>query len=264
VLGVASPLTAAGLWLSGWGWLGLTVHTAALAIVTHSGRAMALWACLATLAAWQARHAEAHAPTRVQAIDTSLQIAAPEDFLGQYHVALAAQRAVPADRFELVVLGEGVGGLWTDAMRHLWSASEPRQGTLIVGATQAIYESPGRREFEAVAVVLDSDGSERIVPQRAPLPFVLWRPWQRDNAYRAHWFGDGVTPAAGRRVGIVICYEQQLVFPVLWSVAAGANTLVGLSNFRGLGGESITSSQRAAMNAWASLFDLPVVLATNR
>lgn len=270
VLGVASPLTGAGLWLPGWGWLGLMVHTAALATLTCSVRTMVLWACLAALGAWQTGHASAHGSLGLQAVHTSSQIAGPDDFFAQYHVALAAQRALPADwqERELVVLGEGLGGLWTHAARRLWAASRAGRalphGTLILGATQAIYPAPGHRQFDAVAVVLEGDGgTERIVAQRAPMPFVLWRPWQQDDGYRAHWLSDGVTTAAGRRVGVVICYEQLLVFPVLNSVAAGADTLVGLANVRGLGGEAVARWQRGAMNAWASLFGLPAVLATN-
>ncbi|MDB4987419.1 MAG: hypothetical protein JWN04_2597 [Myxococcaceae bacterium] len=266
-VGVASPLTAAGLWLAGLGWWGLVIHTGALTVCTRDARTLLAWALLATASGVASSQAEALDTHGMLGRPTHLDVAALGDFAGQYRTAMGAQRAADAipDDAEVVVLGEGLGGLWTSAMQSLWQAerTSARSATLIVGTTLPVYRAPGRLQYEAAAMILRPDGSVRSVRQRVPMPLVLWRPWREDGAYRAHWWEPGTAQAGGETVGVIICYEQLLVFPVLTSLAAGARVLIGLSNTRELGTEYVARWQQTSLRAWARLFGVPWVLATN-
>lgn len=262
-LGLASPLTAAGLWLGGLGWFGLAVH--ALLLAGGSARVLVAVVAVSVVTSGNAASADHPRLSQTTALQTSLNVPTGlHDYLGQYKTAVAVQALVPAGA-TVIVLPEGVGGLWTESMRRLWHSRRARVApsqTMILGATVYSYDDQGGEHDEAAAIVLTPDGREHVVRQRAPVPGVLWRPWE-SAGYRSHWLHDGLVEVAGQKLAILICYEQLLVFPVLLSVAAGADALVGLANVSAFHGESLAVWQGAALGAWASLFGIPWVSSTN-
>jgi hypothetical protein len=56
-----------------------------------------------------------------------------------------------------------------------------------------------------------------VLHQRIPVPIAMWKPFHLDGA-RLHLIGPGVIRIANRRVAILICYEQLLLWPVLTSL----------------------------------------------
>ena len=64
-------------------------------------------------------------------------------------------------------------------------------------------------------------------------------------------------------VAPLICHEQLLVWPVLHSILAGADMIVATGNVWWAGETNVIDIQRATIQAWAALFDLPLVTSFN-
>jgi hypothetical protein len=261
---LASPITAAGIWLPGFGWAGLAFFVLALSAPSEFARSAA--AGLAVLA-HLAPSASFASPRRgaVIALETRIHVVDDRtDFVGQAHTAFAAQRVVPSE-VDVAVLPESMGGVWTDVMRARWAPLAERlrreNRALFVGATLPTYEQ-GRVSWENGVVVL-GDEKERFVRQRIPVPLVMWRPWS-EGSYRAHWLSDALVQLRGRRYAVLVCYEHYLPLPVLLSVAARPDVLIGIANLEGFASESVERGQRASLEAWARLFGLPSAYAVNR
>jgi hypothetical protein len=257
--GLQNPLTAAGVYFPGTGWAGLAGVVAVLGWCPRRPRGLAAalggLGLLSGVSQLVCAARAAEAGPLIEGRSTQLSFPDdPDDYYSQALVALTAQESLPVDR-SMVVMPEGVGGLWTPEMQKLWAVPEAQ--TLLLGATIAAGE-----RFDNVAIALSARG-EAMVAQRVPVPGVMWRPWRRQDTYRAHPWSTGVLELAHLRVGVLLCYEQMLVFPVLWSVLGGAKALAGLSNLQAFSGYSLVRWQRASLEAWGALFDLPVAYASN-
>lgn len=80
---------------------------------------------------------------------------------------------------------------------------------------------------------------------------------------RADFFANPSMMVAGRRAAPLICYEQLIVWPVLQSMLHKPDLIIGVGNGWWADGTSIIAIQRASIEAWARLFGLPLVLASN-
>lgn len=83
--------------------------------------------------------------------------------------------------------------------------------------------------------------------------------WDRDGAY-----GNPVVDIASTKVAPLICYEQLIVWPVLQSMTHDPDVIVAVGNGWWTSGSSIIDIQRASTEAWARLFDKPLVFSTNK
>ena len=154
-----------------------------------------------------------------------------------------------------VVKQVGGGALPVAALDHHGFRSQI--GYLLGGATDLTEDG-----YDNVIVKLAASGSEIVYRQRMPVPFAMWRPWMGGGA-SADFFGNPVMDLGGRVVAPLICHEQFLVWPVLHSILAGADVIVATGNVWWAGETHVEDIQRAATQAWAALFDLPLVTSFN-
>jgi len=131
--------------------------------------------------------------------------------------------------------------------------------TLLVGAGIPIADST---QFENGVVIADVHGG-RPFHQRIPVPIAMWNPVQQDGTVPIHLFGPGTAQVAQGRIGILICYEQLLVWPVLRSAAEAPTLLIAVSNSVVICHSVVPSVQKVCSEAWARLFGYPVVIAAN-
>lgn len=264
---IASPLSAAGLLFPGLGWLGLGLLVGLLMVAARSERAALVVGvvCALRCALWDLWPVTAPVAPAWEAVHTSLRVSRDIfDFEHQWDVAQTVMRGVRQTSLPWSVAPESVGGLWQPSMRRVWSRLDRELRTegrvAIVGAT--LPRADG--DFDNAAVVLGADAAP--YRQRMPIPLAMWRPWsedQGDGVFHARWFGSGVVHARGHVVGVLICFEAALVWPMLGSVAQGAEVLVALTNGQWLAGTGAVNAQRQTLESWGALFGLPVVLATN-
>ena len=117
-------------------------------------------------------------------------------------------------------------------------------------------------------VALGRTGAKVLYRQRVPVPVAMWQPWQPwlglTGGARATLFGAPVVGVAGQRTAPLICYEQLLVWPILQSALHHPDAIVAIANGWWAKDTSIPAIQLASVEAWARLFDLPLVIAFNR
>lgn len=263
-LAVASPLAASGIMFEGFGWAGLVLFVGFLAdACAHPARAVLfVVVCALGGASWRGQVGPA---SGLEAIHTSMRVPRDMfDFEEQWEIARAAQADVRVTQAPIVVLPESIGGLWQTSMQRAWGATERELRdagrVAIVGATIPLANG----DFDNGAVFVGASNGPYL--QRMPIPLAMWRPWSEgrsDGVFRSHWFGPGTSLVNGQRLGMLVCFEAGLAWPVLVSVAEGAQALVALSNGQWLQGTGATNAQRQTLESWGALFGLPVVFAVN-
>ena len=95
-----------------------------------------------------------------------------------------------------------------------------------------------------------------------PVPLTMWRPWASDGTH-AYWFENPVVDVAGERAAVLICYEQVIVWPILFSMAGRPTVVVAIANDWWAGCSTIPGIQKNCVLAWSRLFGTPLVTATN-
>lgn len=264
IVGWAHPLTAAGVLLPGWGWLGLAATTIGmLALTTRHWAPAAI--LLAAAGTWSAvSWTPPRAPKGWSNVHTVLGASLGRGADRAQHEALReiAMQA-RAGGAEVVVLPESAFGLWTPTTARFWSENLASMDLTIIGGG-AVVDRDG---YDNVLVAVDGEGARVIYRERMPVPVSMWQPWRTwlgaPGGARAHIFGNPVTEAAGKRIAPLICYEQLILWPVLQSMLHAPDVVVATGNGWWTSGTSIVSIQQASAQAWARLFDRPLVLAFN-
>ncbi|MCZ7448176.1 conjugal transfer protein TraB [Rhizobium rhizogenes] len=264
ITGWAHPITAAGVLFPAWGWWGLAAATAGLmGLVTRIWPAVAI--VLAGFWIWSAATwDEAKLPESWQGVDIEMGPSLGRDASMPRHrdlIATVADRASVGTR--IIVLPESALGFWTPTVERLWvNALQGSDVTVIAGAT--VIDAGG---YDNVQVALSGDGARVIYRERMPVPGSMWQPWRSllgaSGGARAHFFSNPVVTIADARVAPLICYEQLIVWPVLQSMLHDPDVIVAVGNGWWTKGTSIVAIQRAGTQAWARLFDKPVILSFN-
>ncbi|TXG96452.1 MAG: conjugal transfer protein TraB [Nevskiaceae bacterium] len=265
IVGWAHPITAAGVLFPGWGWWGLGAAVGGLAAMT-----MRLWPVatfvLACAWLWSAMSwTFPSPPDQWQGIDTSLSASLGQgNALDQHHALVELVLERERAGAKVVVLPESTLGLLTPTVERFWTdALAGRDVTVVAGG--ADIDPAG---YDNVMVSAGARGASVLYRSRMSVPVSMWQPWRawlgENGGAGATFFADPVVEVAGRRVVPLICYEQLLVWPVLQSMLHRPDTIVAIANGWWAAGTSVPAIQRAATEAWARLFDLPLVTAFNR
>lgn len=264
VTGWAHPITGAGVLFPGWGWWGLAATTAALmGLVTRMWPAVAI--ALLGFWAWSAAFwTEPTLPEAWQGVDLQLGASLGRDTSMQRHrdlIATVTDRASGDIRH--IVLPESALGFWTPTVERLWvRALKGTEISVIAGA--AVVDAGG---YDNVLIAISGDGSRLLYRERMPVPGSMWQPWRpllgESGGARAHIFANPIVTVADSRVAPLICYEQLIVWPVLQSMLQEPDIIVAVGNGWWTKGTSIVAIQRASTQAWARLFDKPVILSFN-
>lgn len=265
LVGWSNPLTAAGLWFPGLGWLGLGLMALVLGMAAEfGGRALAragvIGAAGLAVVIAAAGVAQPKPPAGWAGLDLAMdQRGGPMDFMAAYARLMTVAGTLDALPATTVVLPETVAGWWTPTAEAAWQKLARASGKrLIIGA-----EREQGRGLDNLMIVLGRDGIEAVYRQRLPVPVSMWRPWSQ-RSFNAYGLANPVVVVDGRRVGFLLCYEQYLVWPILLSVAAGASLLVGSGNAWWAVGTNLASLQVGITQAWGRLFGVSVVTAVNR
>lgn len=275
IIGWASPLYAAGVLLPGSGWVGITalgvlfpfllakLHVArkrtGAAAVAFVFVCAALFACFA--------ENEAKLPEGWMAVDTHFGKLDREENLHRQSLLRAAaitERVVSAPPgIRYILLPETITGAWFGASEELW---EPvgrylalKGQTVVVGAE--IYDAALRYDN---ALIFLGDDCGFYYRQRVPVPVSMWVPFGGRGTAKSHLFDSGIIHLKnGESVLCLLCYEQFITWPVLYSMAVKRPNMIAASANLWWGGGSITKIRQQAVTAWAQLFGLDLVSAQN-
>ncbi|MDO3445446.1 conjugal transfer protein TraB [Agrobacterium sp. V1] len=261
LMGWAHPITAAGVLFPGWGWLGLCAMIAGMGVMT-TRRWPAATIVLTGLWLWSAAGwTTPTSPASWQGVDLEMGAS-----LGRV-AGLARQEAL-VDILRkhppgtTVVFPESALGFWTPTVSRLWRRQ--LAGSNIVGiAGAAIVNDDG---YDNVLVSLSPQEGKVLYRSRMPVPGSMWQPWRAlagGGGARADFFANPVVNVGGVKIAPLICYEQLLVWPILQSALHGPEAIVAVGNGWWTAGTSVIDIQRASSQAWARLFDLPLVISFN-
>lgn len=256
VFGWTNPLVTAGVIFPGTGLAGLAITAFLVAVLAWMPRVyMGVGFIVAAL--FFVPDSESRIPAGWEGVNTSERFETGN--ADHVKTFLRQQEQVNQVRIaegEKVLFPESAAGLWTDATAKLWRDNPPIK-PVFIGAEVLAGEG-----LDNALIAIRSEGFEVLYKQRMPVPISMYRPWD-ERSTNAYWFADPVVDIAGDKAGILICYESLLVWPVLHS-AMSADYLVSIGNFWWAKDTSIPAIQSASMKAWAALFNLPLVTASNR
>ena len=143
-----------------------------------------------------------------------------------------------------------------------WRCLRGTHATVIAGAV--VITAAG---YDNVMIEFTARGGRILYRERMPVPVSMWQPWLawfgQTGGARADFFANPVVSLAGRRVAMLICYEQLLVWPILQSMLYQPELTVAAGNDWWTGGTNIAGVQRAITEAWGRLFGVPIVFAVN-
>ncbi|KQR36079.1 conjugal transfer protein TraB [Rhizobium sp. Leaf155] len=264
ILGWAHPITVAGVLFPGWGWWGLAVMAAGLAFMTTRYRPAGAMAMIGFWLWSAAQWTPLNLPASWMGVD--LQMGASlgrEGGLNRQKKLIDVALAQPPGT--TVVLPESALGYWTPTVARFWHERLTGTGiTVIAGA--ALIDGRG---YDNVLVTISAEQTEILYLERMPVPGSMWQPWRAwisgddESGARAHFFANPVVEVGTSKVAPLICYEQLLVWPVLQSVFHRPDVIIAVGNGWWTAGTSIIDIQRASSEAWARLFDLPLVISFN-
>lgn len=264
ITGWAHPIAAAGVLFPGWGWWGLAAATAGLmGLVTRMRPAVTIvlagfW--IGSAATWD----EPKLPESWQGIDLEMGASLGRDPSIERHRDLIATAKDQASGCALtVVLPESALGFWTPTVERLWvRALQGTETTVIAGA--AVVDAGG---YDNVLIAISAAGAQILYRERMPVPGSMWQPWRpllgAGGGAQAHFFANSVATVADSLAAPLICYEQLIVWPVLQSMLRDPDVIVAVGNGWWTRGTSIVAIQRASTQAWARLFDKPVIFSFN-
>ncbi|MCJ8521172.1 hypothetical protein ABID21_004187 [Pseudorhizobium tarimense] len=262
ITGWAHPITAAGVLFAAWGWCGLVAMAAALGVMTTRHRA---FAAIAMIGMWiwsAANWTTPKLPSSWEGVDLHLGASLGRDLSLQRQEELIdiVRGYRPAST---IVLPESALGFWTPTVAQLWHITLVGTGiTVIAGA--AVIDETG---YDNVLVKISPEGNEVLYRERMPVPGSMWQPWRggtgQDGGARAHFFANPVVPVGDVMIAPLICYEMIVVWPILQSVFNRPDAIVAVGNGWWTTGTSIIGIQAASIEAWARLFDLPLVISFN-
>ena len=275
IIGWASPLYAAGIFLPGSGWLGIAVFGLLLPFLlaklrvarkrTEAGAVAFVFICAALFACFA--ESETKLPEGWMAVDTYFGKLDREENLHRQSLLRAASiiekvvSAPPDVRY--ILLPETITGAWFGASEELWTPVGRylalKGQTVVVGAE--IYDAALR--YDNALIFLGDDGGF-YYRQRVPVPVSMWVPFGGRGTAKSHLFDSGIIRLKnGESVLCLLCYEQFIAWPVLYAMALARPDVIAASANLWWGGGSITKIRRQAVTAWARLFDLPVASASN-
>ena len=264
ITGWAQPVTAAGVLFPGWGWWGLGATAILLAVMTGRRWQIAV-AVLGGLCVWSATNwTPPKVPEAWRGVDLALgQNLGRDGSLEHHRDLIATVRGQARDDARVVVLPESALGFWTPTVARLWQDGlRGSDVTVIAGA--AVIDASG---YDNVMVAVSADEARILYRERMPVPVSMWQPWRawtgQGGGARAHLFANPVVMLAGTRIAPLICYEQLILWPALQSMLHAPDVIVATGNGWWTAGSSIVAIQRASAAAWATLFDVPIVMAFN-
>jgi len=262
IVGWAHPLTSAGVLFPGRGWLGLAATATGLAVMTTRYRPVAAVA-MAGFWLWSAAQWTAPiVPASVRGVDLQYGSSLGRDSGLERQQALVAAVYRQAGA-TVVVLSESAIGFWTPTIERFWQR-QVAEGNSIVIAGASVVDSNG---YDNVLLRIDRAGSEILYRERMPVPGSMWQPWRAliddPGGAEAHFFANPVVLIGNLKAAPLICYEQLLVWPVLQSMTHKPDLIVAVGNGWWTAGTSIIEIQKASTEAWALLFDKPIVFSFN-
>jgi apolipoprotein N-acyltransferase len=283
LIGWGSPLVAAGAVFPGTGWAGL-----ALLLLLYAGSALSpglrrLMILLLLLSAPfltlpPAPEKRTLGDVTIYGINTAFgRVASGSgDFDAQYERERMVFRYLremknnaELEGTDIVVLPETLIGRMNPSVRRRWKRffdriSDANGPAFIVGA-----EIPTDRgmKYNNTMVVFNGEEPPQTALQQIPVPFSMYRgPFGSTGAkmYLSSFGERSTLTLKGKKFGVLICYEQFLVWPFLTILSRRPDAILAPSNLWWCRETSLPGIQSGTMWMLGRLFGLPVIPVVNK
>jgi hypothetical protein len=263
LIGVASPLIAAGILFPGTAWVGLFI-TLLICGLLASYPAIGFALAVVVSAPTQLLYRAPQVLSDWRAVSThyggvGLDTPSP---LAEYKAAQSIQETALSSSAHVIVFPETVVSNWNNATDAFWATTfehlKVEGKTILVGAN--VSDTQSRHYFNSI-IIRGAEKQEDFL-QRVPIPIAMWIPGS-DRGVPLRPDGAGTLRVAGRKGAVLICYEQLLIWPVLTSFKEHPSVLIGIANDYWARHTTVPEIQRACLTSWARLFHLPMLWAEN-
>ncbi len=275
LIGWASPVASAGLLFPGTQFAGLLLVLFLPALLLNSSASGLLGLTAAIVAAHLVNTPQPQPPRDWQAFNTKFGSVGHRrpDLVREYEIATEIERCVAYSKARVLIFPEAVAPVWIGGLLQsknkivLTGAIVSKQVPFDFRATLNVLQSRQTPESMHAPTMYSNKVLIRGVQtsgfdQRVPVPIGMWNPFKRAGV-PLNLTGLGTTIVAGRRVAIIICYEQLIAWPVLASFAERPSISVAVSNNVWVSGTSIPQIEQTTMRSWSYLFGVPVLFAAN-
>jgi len=156
---------------------------------------------------------------------------------------------------EFFLLPENSLGYVTAANGLVWQNTNK---TILAGAS---YRDTNDTYYNTLSLV--KNGSiEPIYEERVPVPVSMWKPWNNSGAH-ANIFGKGGFILNNKKYGVLICYEQLIMWTWLQTMLHDPAKILAISNLWWAKDTNILKIQEQNIQLWSLLFDKPYVFSYN-
>lgn len=266
-VGWTNPVAVAGAIFPAMGWIGL-IGTAGLMISLADRSVWILsFAIISVLA--NTNYIAPAAPAGWAGVDTHFAqlgagngISAVIEGMKRVDWLVKYAETVPASSVRVLpetVLGP-VGGYAKYMMSGVSADLKKRGSRILVGGE---LDRDDGKYLNAVMVLGAQSSDGRQAAQGIPVPVSMWHPFGRSGAVADVWGHSGLIDVAGKKTGVLICYEQLLTYSVLWMMTESPDVLVGASNLWWVTDRTIPVIQEQMMRSFGRLFGVSVVRAVN-
>jgi hypothetical protein len=263
---VAHPLIAAGEWYPGTRWAGLGLPLVLIFGYRQLGHlgtiAVLIGASIATHAVFERPGPDPH----IVAINTETGGVTLRDPSGSATEKQEAsiQRIALSHPDTLLILPESAIPNWSPMHDARWASTfallrEQHTG-LLIGTTIPVPNTEANRN-----VLLSRGFTERLsYVQRVPVPLGMWRFGEDRDGFPLMLRFPSTIRVWNRRAGVLLCYEQLIVWPALETLAHNPELLIAPSNIYWASKTTIPANQHLAAQDWADLWAIPLYEASNQ
>jgi apolipoprotein N-acyltransferase len=177
------------------------------------------------------------------------------------------ERSGELEGADIVILPETVIGRMNPSVRRRWERffdSFAERGTVFIAGAE--IPSVGGMKYDNTMISFEGGGKHQVARQRFPVPFSMYRPFsgRGANAYLSSLGGVSAMNVMGKKLGVLVCYEQFLTWPFLSLLSQRPDVIIAPSNLWWCRDTSLPGIQGATVRLWARLFDVPVVVSENK
>jgi hypothetical protein len=263
---VAHPFIAAGQWFPGTRWFGLCLPLVLIAAYRQAGHLGVITILIAASIVTHARFERPSPDPRIVVVNSKFDITPGQHLSGSALEVQEAslQRIALTHPDALVILPESIIPDWSPMHEARWATTfallKEQHTGLLIGTTIPIPNTEANRN-----ILLSRGLTERLsYVQRVPVPLGMWQPGSEHDGFPLMLRFPPTIRVWNRRAGVLICYEQLIVWPALQTLAHNPDLLIAPSNVSWASKTTIPAVQHITAQDWADLWSIPLYEASNR
>ena len=261
-IAILNPLTVAGACFPGWGLFGVFAVLLLLAAIPAQPR-LSLTVLVFTSVVACSIYKRPAEPAAWVGTDTEYGGSSfAMHGTAEYQKASAIREGMFATKDSVRLYPESTLIHWNSATNGFFTPLakklESHNQTVILGADITHRGGVG---YDNALIIFGSD--KGIYFQHLPMPYSMWNPNEK-NSVPLRFGGPYTISIHSLRAAPVICYEQLHPFPFLRASIDRPQIILAVANDYWAKTTYIRSVQLSAVRAWARLFNIPFLSATNQ